>query len=351
MGVRVLLVTVGVISVLASAGTNSPNDPARAFLISSLNVTSSDMHRIDSGQVFSRTLDVSDRREVATLGVVRIKMTPAFYVERLADIAHFKRDEAVLQIGTFGNPPDVGDVADLTLDDSDVRSLRGCRVGDCGIQLSAEAIERFRHDVDWERADAPRQANVLMREILVDYVAKYRKAGTRASMQYADRAEPLNLAREFVSLAASDLGAWQRFPALRRHLLAYPADGVSGAIDVFYWSKERVGRRGVVSITHLAIARTASESGAEYAIASKHLYGTHYYDASLGLTILVRDSSTSSPATYLAYVNRSRVDVFDGIFGGIARRIVTTRARSTVSDQLARMQQSLEQQFALSHAH
>jgi hypothetical protein len=30
---------------------------------------------------------------------------------------------------------------------------------------------------------------------------------------------------------------------------------------------------------------------------------------------------------------------------------VTTRARSTVSDQLARMQQSLEQQFALSHAH
>ena len=348
---RALLSALGVVSVLGAAETTPQADLARAFLTGSIDLTQSDLQRIDSGQVFSRTLEVRDRREVATLGVVRIKMTPEFYVERLADIVNFKRDEAILQIGKFGNSPDIGDVADLTLDESDISGLRGCRVGDCDIQLSAEAIERFRRDVDWKRPDAPRQANALMREILIDYVVNYRKAGMAASMRYADRAEPVNLAQEFISLADSETGVWRRFPGLRRHLFEYPAEDTAGAIDVLYWSKEAIGRRGVVSITHLAISHTAAESAAAYAIASKHLYATHYYDASLGLTILVRDDSAPSPACYLVYVNRSRVDVFDGIFGGIARRLVTSKARSTVSNQLTRMQGILEHQFAVSQTH
>ena len=53
-------------------------------------------------------------------------------------------------------------------------------------------------------------------------------------------------------------------------------------------------------------------AGLREAIASKQIYGTHYFDASLGLTVLVRDRSVSSPAMYLVYLNRSRVDIFDG---------------------------------------
>lgn len=116
--------------------------------------------------------------------------------------------------------------------------------------------------------------------------------------------------------------------------------------DLVYWSKEKVGRRGVASITHLVISRPTDGSPADYAIASKQIYGSHYVDASLGLTVLLPDHSGSSPAMYLAYVNRSRVDVFSGMFGGLARSIVTSKARSTVADQLARLRQNLEAEFA-----
>ena len=44
------------------------------------------------------------------------------------------------------------------------------------------------------------------------------------------------------------------------------------------------------------------------------------------------------PATYVVYLNRSRIDIFDGLFGGMARRIVAGRARSLVAEQLARIQ-------------
>ena len=61
-------------------------------------------------------------------------------------------------------------------------------------------------------------------------------------MQYADEPTPLNLGREFVSLADSERGVWLQFPTLKRHLFEYPSAG-PGTTDLVYWSKERVGRR------------------------------------------------------------------------------------------------------------
>ena len=110
------------------------------------------MARVDTGQVVSRTLSAHESREVATLGVARIRATPDFYVDRLTDIVNFKRDEAVVQIGTFSNPPHLSDVAGLTLDAWDVDRLRECRVNDCGLQLSADAIDRLVATVDAMRA-------------------------------------------------------------------------------------------------------------------------------------------------------------------------------------------------------
>ena len=56
--------------------------------------------------------------------------------------------------------------------------------------------------------------------------------------------------------------------------------------------------------------------------------------------------SGPSPAIYVAYLNRSRIDMFDGLFGGVTRNIVSGKARGTVSDHLLQVQQRLEQQFS-----
>jgi hypothetical protein len=343
--VRRHLLCVGLLLLLlAGVAGNQAEDPARTFLATAFKVSSAEMGRIDSGHVVVRTLGATDPREVATLGVVRIRVTPEFYAERLADIVSFKDDDDIVQIGTFGPAPAMTDVADLTLDEWDVRKLRECHVGNCALQLSADAIDRFRRDMDWQRPDTQAQADRVMRQILVEYVSRYREAGMMASMQYADQSKAMDVGHEFASLVEADVETWQHFPDLRRHLLRYPMEHTPETSDILYWSKERVSRRLVVSVTHLAISRTTNGPSA-YAIASKQIYGTHYFDASLGLTILVRDRSASSPAMYLVYLNRSRVDIFDGLFGGLARTIVTTRARSLVATQLGRLQRSMEQKF------
>ena len=347
MIVRILTSALAAVFTLTAAGSAPAGDPARARLASAFDLKSADLAVIDAGDVFSRSLSSIDRREVATLGVVRVRVTPEFYVKQFDDIARFKRDEAVLQIGAFGDPPASADVQALTLDDSDIEDLRECRVGDCGLQLGAGAINRFRHEVDWRRSDAAAKANDVMRQVLVGYANGYLDGGAAFPTEYADDEEGLDIRQEFASLAESTPLAWQQFPHLLRHVVEFPAGRSRQPMtDLLYWSKEKVGRRTVVSITHLAITAASADPHPDYAIASKQVYGTHYFDASLGLTVLVRDAVASPDAMYLAYFNRSRVDVFHGLFGGITRAAVTSRARSTVANSLEHLKQRLEQHFA-----
>jgi len=303
---------VAVIATFSLSVAASPHD-ARAFLSTTFHLSRADFVRLDSGQVVSRTLDTNHGREVATLGIVRIATTPEKYVERLTDIATFKKTEDVLQIGTFSNPPQIADVAALTLDDADARRLQMCRVDDCDVQMSAEAIQLFARTVDWRTADATQRATNVMRQLLVDYVTRYRDVGAAALMEYADSSPRLNLGREFASLVDNDRVALPQLSDVRQHLLRYPSER-SGAVDVIYWSKERVYKRPVISATHLSIMGRADDSPVRFAIASKQIYAMHYFDASLGLTLLVPDRSASSPATYVVYLNRSRIDLFDGVF-------------------------------------
>ena len=111
--------------------------------------------------------------------------------------------------------------------------------------------------------------------------------------------------------------------------------------DFVYWSKELIRGRPVISVTHVATAAAIDDSPVAYAIGSKQIYAMHYYDASLGLTLLVPDRAAPSPATYVVYLNRSRIDLFDGIFGGMARRLVAGRAKGLVAEQLQRLQRVL----------
>ena len=176
------LLFVTFVSTVSFTDAVSPHVSARAFLTATFSLSRADVGRLDAGQVVSRTLDTKHAREVATLGIVRILTTPEKYVERLADIATFKRTDDILQIGTFSDPPQIGDVAALTLDEGDVRRLQACRVDDCAVRISAEAIQQFARALDGPATDAMFNATGTMRQLLVDYVARYRETGAAALM-------------------------------------------------------------------------------------------------------------------------------------------------------------------------
>ena len=93
----------------------------------------------------------------------------------------------------------------------------------------------------------------------------------------------------------------------------------------FYWSREQYGTgKPVIGVTHVTIARRRAPEP-EVLVLSRELYATHYRNASFGLTAMLRDEATGT--MYLAYLNRSHLDVLGGLFGGLRRALIEDRLR------------------------
>jgi hypothetical protein len=146
-------------------------------------------------------------------------------------------------------------------------------------------------------------------------------------------------------MVASPPAMLSRFPKLHNHLNRFPVRRGVQADDVVYWSKEKLGPATVISVTHLALTRVSESPVTAFAAASKQLFGSHYFDALLGLTAVVQDPATPGAPTYVVYLNRSRLDVFDGLFGGLKRTIVRSRMRSSVADKLVAARDRVERRF------
>jgi hypothetical protein len=316
--------------------------PTHAFLTHEFGIAASDMRDLERRRAVGRSLHTNDGREVATMGVVHVRVPAEFYVSQLKDVVRFKRAEAVQQIGTFGTPARIEDLARLTIPTDQLEKLRRCRPHDCNLQLSAAAIARFQ-DVNWHSPAAGEQANGVLRRVLVEMVNTYRRDGAGALMEYADRRTPVASARAFEAMLADPPAVLQRFPALHQHVLRYPAAPPPAVHDLIYWSREKMGPAVIISVTHMAYVQLDSPAGA-YAVASRQLYGSQYFDASLGLTLLLPDRDDKRGA-YLVYVNRSRLDVLGGFFGAVKRPVVRSRTRSAVTDHLVKVRDMVERRF------
>lgn len=321
----------------------------QTFLGNQLGIPAARMRPLWNGRAIAVSLAATDNREVAVAGAIRIMVPPSFYASLLHDITSFKRGHDVLQIGAFSAPARVGDVAALTLDDHDVAALSRCRPGHCGVQLSREAIERFQRELSPRTSDANDAATRAMRLVLVDLVNGYLTSGDQALMVYADSSTPLRVAQEFKALLESPPAIASRFAPLAERLADFPRDRRPGTGDVIYWSKERLGPSVVLAVTHLAVVPILTRPPVVVAAASKQIYSSHYFDASLGLTFVLDDDSDPA-AMYLVYVNRSRVDVFHGLFGGVKRSMIRSRMGSAVERNLVHVRDEAQRRYRETNA-
>ena len=335
------IVPLAVVAIAAQTGST-----VERLVIETMGFSTEDVRELERGSVVIRSLDTPVNQELAHVGVVYVDAHPDQFVERFRDIESFERGPGIPQIGRFGSPPRLEDLQSLALPAEDVEELPKCRPGDCQVKLSADALTRFRTDVDWSSADAGRQASRLAREMVLDLVRAYQAEGNAALGAYVDDDDPLLVAEQFRALLASRDELPAAVPELLQYLDEYPRGLPGGADEFFYWTVVDFGMKPTIRVNHVVIYPLAerSSTGIAYAIATKQLYASHYFHTTLELRFLAdRSDHTGRAGSTLISVTRSRSDGMTGFRGWFLRPIIRRRSRDAVRNYLEHVKRQVEQ--------
>jgi hypothetical protein len=312
------------------------------FLRRQLGFTPFEMSELERGAIVVKLPPTMETREVAAFAIMPLRVPPEYYVTRFSDIVNFKKSDNVLQIGKFSNPPRLEDLANLSLDPADIEAIRQCHLNKCDLKLPAHFIERFMMDLDWRAPNYRERANTVMREKLLEYVKGYLRGGNSELAEYRDKSYRVRLGDEVLSLLQPAPYMYGYTPEFEKYLEAFPQSKPQDSQDFIYWSKEKFGLKPVITITHVIIYKRARSGGADVFIASKGIYASHYFEASLGLTALVHGPESEPTRSYLIYLNRTRADGLRGPLASMKRSLISSSLRDGARKNMEMVRQRLE---------
>lgn len=296
-----------------------------------------DLTRLNRGQALGRLIKVGDDSDIAIMGAVRLTVSKETYLDWYRRIENFKYSPMVKEAVRFHVPPRPDDVAALVIDPNQIKLLRDCKPGNCGFKFSNEEIARSRTELEGNAPNVSGKAEALVRSILLRRVAQYVKQGDAGLQIHNDKPKEIDVLATFRSILNDSPYINAAFPELFTQLSNYRGTEENAARDdIFYWSRELYGfgLRPIVSAFHTRIYRA---SPSVTVIATKQIWASHYYDGSLGITVLV----DANPGAYLVYLNRSRIDLLRD--AGLKRWLVKKFAPGAIRKEVTELKRQVEE--------
>jgi hypothetical protein len=326
---------VGALVCLASAGNTALAQSSAAEFQRILNEKAAfkdaDFAALQQGETIVKLTPITDKRELAMCGLVSLRTTAEQFLRSYLDGMTRQNNQTVLEAGRFGNAPAVADLQQLTLDPAEVEDLKQCVAGDCQIKLSAQMIDRFRREVNWDAPDYQSQATQLLKTMLVEYVRDYQRRGPSALIEYNDKRQGVRLADEQQALGSAS--------GYLNELMRDAQSGMRLVEDAIVWSKIKFGLKPVIVINHVKAFRHEREDGPQVLVASNQIYANHYFTSSLALAGFV---NVPGATPYLVYENRSRTDGLVGPFSKIKRGVIEKKSIEGLRAILQQSKMSLE---------
>ena len=329
------LVALAVLEAAPLAQAPTGPDPF-AFFRPMVSLSAGERARMETGEAVVRIVPSHDR-DIAIVSAARIAVNGQRLAAWVHRIAEFKKSPYVLAVRRFSTVPHLADLEDLTLDEEDLGALRTCQPGDCGVKLSEHEIVTMRSAIAAAKTGWKPAAQEAFRRLLLARAQAYLGGGHDALAPYHDQRPPVSLAAELDGLIARSSFLTEQAPRLADHLKRYP-HAVPPEVESFlYWSKEKLGNKPTVTITHVNLVR---ENDGFTLVAATQVYASHYMTGSLAVTAIT--AGGPDVPRYLVYLNRSRVDLLSGMLGGLVRRIVERRLRGEADDVVHGLRRRLE---------
>ena len=298
------------------------------YLINKTNLENNDLSQLENGKMVSKLLAVDNKKEVAVFGVIPINTQPDLAFQAFQESLIRQSSKSSNDFGSFSNPPTPEDVQNLTLEDRDIEDLKKCEIGNCNVKLSAEMIERFQKEIDWNAPDYAKQATKLYRQMILDYVRDYLLRGDAALIKYDDKKDTVNLADENSSLLNESILVNDFAPDFAKYIKDFPHSELPNITQSITWAKVKFGLKPVIIVTQTINYRMENAgSPPQIFSVTKQIYANHYFESSLGLAAVIKAQDNKDDSkSYLLYSNYSRSDALGGTLGKLARKTVETQA-------------------------
>jgi len=309
-----------------------------AFLSDQAHASAADRTALIAGSPVVVLLDdVDPAKEVAVFGAIWVNAAPSQYAAEVNDIERFEQGGAVHVTRRIGDPPRAADFDAMSMTDEDLRDLKGCNIGDCGLKIGEDGLRTVRGAVDWRKPTANADANAVMRRLALDYVNGYRQGGNAKLAVYRDKERPTLVAEEFRSMIERLPALGADMPDLKAYLLGYPAATLSNATDFLYWQEAEFGLKPIVRVNHLVIQQRPDRT----VVASKMLYASHYFWTALEVSVLLPDPERGH-GFWFAVVNRGMSDGLSGFTGSVIRGRVRAGLQKSMRAVLVSTKSKLE---------
>lgn len=325
-------------SLTAQSGQGTLPGQLESYVTKVVRLTPAQRKQLFSGQPVTKLLDADPSREVSVFGGIWVKAPVDRYLAAVRNIEEFEKGENFRVTRKVSTPPRLEDFAQFRLPPDDLQDLKSCRVGDCELKLSADALSRIRKEIDWSKPTATADAERLGRRLMLEYVQGYLEGGNARLATYRDTDRPTFVGQEFASMVDRMPSLSEYLPDLKRYLLDYPKATLPKAESFVYWQEAQFGLKPTIRINHLTIAQQPTHVD----VVSKMLYASHYFWTAIELRVLVPDPSRGEGFWFVS-VNRSRSDGLSGFVGSLIRGKVRGEAEKGMRAALDITKRKMEQ--------
>lgn len=304
-------------SVTGSAFAQNVAPPLDDYLRNTVKLNSDQIADAQKGRIVVKLLPTDLNRDVTVFGIVGIHVSRDAYVTRLRDVKALISSRTQ-RSGIIGDPVTPVDLQNLAVDPSEWHDLKSCRVGDCDFKLPASSMSLFAEAVDWNAPNAEQQVDSIMRSQMAELITAYRAHGNSAMPRYDDT-NGVQGSDAFAALLAQSPFLPEYSPVFRAFLGNFPADRPEGALDVMYWSMDKINHlRPTLTVNQMIVYAPAT--GVPF-VARKQIYADHYFEASLAVSaVFEAPNLAGGKGIYLVSVRRYRFDSLPGGFLNIRGR-------------------------------
>ena len=307
---------------------------AERVLVERFGFSAAEIEQVRGGQYVVKTLPAPEVA-LAVGGVVRIPDDKDRLVRWIRDIEGFRKAADLGMSRKLSSPPAINDFGDLALDAGELAALQKCQPGNCGLRLGDRAIAEFQA-IDWSAADAGRRANLLARQLMLEYATAYLRGGDEALGAAHNERQPRMVADGFRALIQDATNLRALSGPLATYLERYPKAQLPGVEEFLYWAKGGLGPEPAIMLHHLVIHR---DGAGGIFVADKQLYSSRYIDT--GLLVLWLAPPPDGKGYYLLAGLRARSTMLEGFAARLLRGRIEETSRSDTEIYLDWIQKSL----------